>query len=180
MVFLSFLLSCITGCNGYIYVGDGWQNTPEEALSIARSSSTSNEYGIYSVKQMIDTYYISDMAIMYYVSQNETFVEASFVTNSSGQFHFHGYTEEYNLEEPVSFVLNGDPEQWIMYSYFQVNDEGTVFGWKYSTAPSVLVNNKETQSKEYNFECNGKSYCLDYWWCDNIQEEEITISYDTN
>lgn len=163
--------------DGYAYYGDGWQDTPEKALAVAADGTIDDEMRL-TVKNLLDIQYIDDIVTMTFVSKGDTLVTATLVTNEKGQYHFHASSQEENLDSPVTFVLNGDVEQWILSSYFQYNTK--VYGWKYSTAPSVLVNGNKTNTKTYTFNCQGKEWSIDYWWVDLPEQyDEIEITYES-
>ena len=171
-------ISCFSSCSlfedGYLYVGDGWQDTPEKALAQAADDTIEKERML-TVVYLLDKRYIDDIAIMTFVSKDDTLVTATFVANEKLQYHYHGCTEEKLLSEPTGFVLNGDPEQFILFPYQQYNS--AVFGWCYSNA-SFTVNGKTPSKESHSFTCQEKEWTLDYWWVDDIPSNtEISIEY---
>lgn len=177
-VALIISILCFSSCSlvedGYLYVDDGWQDTPEKALAQAADDTIETEQML-TVVYLLDTRYIDDIAIMTFVSKGDTIVTATFVTNEKGQYNYHGCTEEELLSEPTEFVLNGDPKQFILFPYQQYNSE--VFGWCYSSA-SFTVNGITPSKQAHSFTCQGKEWTLDYWWVDDIPSNtEISIEY---
>ncbi len=169
---------CFSSCSlfedGYLYVGDGWQDTPEKALAQAADDTLETEQML-TVVHLLDTRYIDDIAIMTFVSKGDTFVTATFVTNEKGQYHYHGCTEEALLDDPTEFVLNGNTEQFILFPYQQHNS--TVFGWSYATA-LFTVNGRIPNKETHTFTCQDKEWSLDFWWFDDVPSNtEISIEY---
>ena len=171
-------ISCFSSCSlfedGYLYVGDGWQDSPEKALAIAADDTTETEQAL-TIEYLLETRYIDDIAIMTFVSKGDTLVTATFVTNENGQYHYHGHTDEVALRDPTGFVLNGDSEQFILFPYQHYNTK--VFGWCYSSA-SFTVNGKNPDKKTYTFTCQGEKWSLDFWWIDDVSSNtEVTIDF---
>ncbi len=169
---------CFSSCSlfedGYLYVGDGWQDTPEKALTQAADDTMETEQML-TVVHLLDTRYIDDIAIMTFVSKGDTLVTATFVTNEKGQYHYHGCTEETLLNDPTEFVLNGNNEQFILFPYQQHNS--TVFGWSYSTS-LFTVNGRIPNKETHTFTCQDKEWSLDFWWLDDVPSNtEISIEY---
>lgn len=139
-IILIISIFCFNSCSlfedGYLYVGDGWQDTPEKALELEADNTAETEQML-TIASLLDTRHIDDIAIMTFVSKGDTLVTATFVTNEEGQYHYHGCTEEVSLENPTSFVLNGNDEQFILFPYQQYNPK--VFGWSYSTQRSTTL-----------------------------------------
>ena len=178
IIFLLVSILCLNSCglfeDGYLYVGDGWQDTPEKAWAMAADDTIETEQML-TVESLLDTRYIDDIAIMTFVSKGDTLVTATFVTNEKRQYHYHGCTEETLLDDPTEFVLNGNTEQFILFPYQQHNS--TVFGWCYSSA-SFTVNGKTPSKESHSFTCQEKEWTLDYWWVDDIPSNtEISIEY---
>ena len=169
--FLALLSLC--ACNGYLYVGDGWQGSPEEALEIAAQNPLERER--LTVSRLLDTWHVDDMAYMLFISERETLIKADFVTNEKGQFHYHASSEEVLLDTPDTFVLNGDGEQFLLVSYSRYGTQ--VWGYKYSSV-EMTVNGVAPEIKTYTFSCQGKEWSIDRWWIDGVREsDEINIEY---
>ncbi len=178
IILLLVSILCLNSCglfeDGYLYAGDGWQDTPEKALAQAADGTTETEQ-VLTIAYLLETRYIDDIAIMTFVSKGDTLVTATFVTNEKGQYHYHGSTEEVILSEPTEFVLNGESEQFILFPYQHYNTK--VFGWSYSSA-SFTVNGRNPNRKTHTFTCQGKEWSLDFWWIDDVSSEvEMTIEY---
>ena len=162
------LCSCSLLEDGYLYFGDGWQDTPQLALKKEAESSTIDEERVLTVDYLLDTFYMDDMAFMLYVSANETLVSAYFVKNDEGQYHFHAYGEDYLLANPTF----SERESFAAASYSQ---NGTrTYGYKYSVT-QIKVNGAEPKTKTYTFTYEGIEYSIDYWWIDGIDESEEII-----
>ncbi len=160
--------------DGYLYVGDVWRDTPEEALSDAADNPTNDRMTL-TVKKLLDQREIGDITEMFFVSENDTLTNVAFVTNDDGKYCVQGYTEEGALESPSAFVLNGDKDQFILFPYSEEGD--TVFGWCYSSV-SPTVNGIEPSKKTYTFECQGKQWSLDFWWIDDFPKtDEVKIEF---
>lgn len=160
--------------NDYLFVGNVWHDTPEKAL-LQESDNTIDLERSLTVAQLIETRDIEDITIMTFVSQADTLVTVTFVTNEKGQYSFYGYSEENFLDEPTEFLLNGDPNQFILFPYDQYNN--TVWGWCYSNT-ALTVNGTIPTKKNFEFSCQGKNRSIDFWWIDNISPEtDIRIEY---
>lgn len=167
--------------NGYSHSGDVWQDTPEKALAKA-ADLTTETLQILTPKTIIHTVYIEDIVEMAFVSVGDTLVTVTFVTNENGQYSVWGYTEEVWLDSPSMFLLNGDSEQFdfdsdqfIMFPYN--NYKTTFWGWCYS-GHTFTVNGITPAKETYVFDCQGKTWSIDYWRIDNISpESDIQIEY---
>lgn len=161
--------------NNFLFVGNVWKSTPEEALLQEADNSTDAKLSL-SIKQLLDKRKINDIIIMTFVSQNDTLTTVTFVTNNDGLYSVYGYTEEEFLDSPTEYILNGDEDQFILFPY---NKNGsTVFGWCY-TSTSFTVNGITPTTQTYEFDCQGKTRFLDFWWINDFPlDEEITIKYE--
>ncbi len=160
--------------DGYAYYGDVWQDTPEKALA-KEADMTAETLQTLTPKTILQTKRIDDIVEMTFVSIGDTLVSVTFVTNDKGQYCVYGYTEEVWLDDPRSFLMNGDPEQIIMSGYDHYNT--TVFGWCYSSA-SFTVNGMVPSTQTYEFECQSKTWSINYWWIDDVpQDTEVSIEY---
>ena len=167
--------------DGYAHYGDVWQDTPEKAL-MKEADLTTETLQSLTPKTMLHTIYIDDIVEMAFVSIGDTLVTVTFVTNEKGQYSVYGYTEEVWLNSPTMFLLNGDPEQldfdseqFIMFPYNQYNT--TVWGWCY-TGYSFTVNGITPTKQTYIFDCQGKTWSIDYWQIDNFPSEtDVLIEY---
>lgn len=170
MILFTLVLS---SCDG-IYIGDGWQDSPEKALSVAADGTIEDKVTLTPTKTL-DEWHIDDMAFMLFVSESDTLVEADFVTNEKGEFHFRGYSEEALLDKPDALVLNGDEKQFILNPYLQYKN--LTWGYKYSSV-NITVNGQTPEIKTYTFKCQGKEWSIDRWQINGIEENaEIKIEY---
>lgn len=159
--------------NGYLYIGD-WEDTPEAALA-READGTSDDDSLYTVKQLLEKQTFDDLVEMAFISKRDTLVTVSIVINKKGKYHFWGSTEEPFLGDPENFVLNGDPEQFILFPYQHHGD--MVFGWCY-TEVSLTVNGIVPYRRTHTVTCDGKEWSLDYFWLDNVpQDTEVQIEY---
>lgn len=112
---------------------------------------------------------------MLFASENDTLVEADFVTDENGRFHYHGSSEEVILDKPNTFLLNGEEDQFILFSH---NQYGTrVWGYKYSSV-NITINGLTPEIKTYTFSCQGQEWSIDRWWIDDIKgNSEINIEH---
>lgn len=174
-IILIILFTC--SCEG-IFIGDGWQDTPEKALAIAKEDAVLDDESVYSVANLLDSWDIDDKAYMLYISEADTLVEAFFVKNEKGQYHFQGYSEEVEFNSPDSFILNGDSEQFVLSAY---NKEGTyVWGYKFSSV-DITVNGIAPKIETYTFSAQGKEWSIDRWYLDGVNEnDEINIKIVKN
>ena len=167
--------------DGYAHYGDTWQDTPEKALK-KHADYTVETLQTLTPQTVLCTKCIDDIVEMTFVSVGDTLVTVTFVTNDKGQYSVYGYTEELGLDDPGWFVLTGDPrqfdfnaEQFILVPYDSYNT--TVWGWCY-TECSFTVNGVNPFRETYVFDCQGKTWSLDYWWIVDVpSESEVTIEY---
>ena len=75
--------------NKYAYLGNGWKETPEEALEYQCHSGMPSESNKLSVIMHLDTICYTDCARIIYVSEDDTLVNALCVSNSEGKWHQH-------------------------------------------------------------------------------------------
>lgn len=173
VILLALLLLSVvfSSCDGYLYIGDGWKDTPEKALKIAADNPLDEER--LTVRVLLDTWYVDDMAFMLFVSEGDTLVVSDFVTDEKDRFHYHASSEEVMLDKPDTFLLNGEGNQFILSSYSQY---GTlVWGYKYSTV-DITVNGLTPKTKTYTFSCQGQEWSIDRWYIDSVEDNaEITI-----
>lgn len=161
--------------DGFLHIGDVWQNTPEEALS-QRADQTIDTLQTLTIKTLIQKRTIDDITVMAFISNADTLVTVTFITNDNGQYSVYGYTEECDLDNPTEFVLNGKQDQSILFPYKEHNT--TVYGWSYSNT-SFSVGGVLPSTETYKFECQGKEYSLSYWWIDNFPTDiEPSITYN--
>ena len=152
------------------YVGNGWQDTPEKALAIAADSNLDTLQRLTPIN-LLDKFHINERTYMLFVSKGDTLVQASFVTNKEGQYHYEGDTEEIAIDDPDTMILNGDSEQIILFDYFK--DETLVWGYKYSSV-DITVNGIVPQIKTYTFTSDDREWSIDRW-CLNIADENVEI-----
>lgn len=170
LILLLMLTLSIVSC----YVGDGWQDTPKKALEVSADATIDDSERL-TPANPLDEFYINGNAYMLFVSNGDTLVQATFVTNEKGQYHYHGDTEEVFLSAPDTMVLNGDSEQFILFGYF--SDGAEVWGYKYSSV-NITVNGVAPETKTYTFFCEDKEWSIDRWWISDIGEDsEINIEY---
>lgn len=166
---------------GYSLSSHTFKSTPEEALA-QRADSTLETLHTLTPETVLNTVYIDDIVQMTFVSISDTLVTVCFVTNEKGQYSVYGYTEEVWLSSPSMFVLTGDPEnfnfdseKFIFIPYNQHNT--TVYGWCYS-GYQFTVNGIMPSKQTFVFDCEGKTWSLDYWKIDNFPAEtEVLIEY---
>jgi hypothetical protein len=173
IVIISSVVTLMT--KGYLYVGDVWHETVEEALSYAADNPTNDKMTL-TVKELLDKRVIGDIVEMTFVSENDTLTSVSFVINDDEKYCVYGYTEEGVLNSPSEFVLNGDKDQFILFPYSE--HVSTVYGWCYSSV-TPTVNGITPSTETFEFECQGKTWSLDFWWIDDFPSDtEVKIEYD--
>lgn len=180
-------VACQIHLDGYYFAGSG-SSTPEAALKKEAWNAIPPMDEVLTIKTHLDTLYLEDYlassllnsAILFYVSERDTICRAHIFQSKRGKWYFVSYSEESDLDNPTSFIMNGDPEQTI-WSLFGFDDSANkVFGWKYSYAPEVLVNGIPTEKKTYKIEIDGKDRSVDYWWCIDqslVSREDIVLTY---
>lgn len=173
LIFILVVVITLSSCDGGLYTGDGWQDTPEKALEVEADNPL--EEGRLTVAHLLDKWYIDDMAFMFFVSESDTLVEADFVTDEKGRFHYHASSEEVLLDQPDTFILNGEQQQFLLSSYHQYGTR--VWGYKYSSV-EITVNDITPKIETYTFSCQGKEWSIDRWWIEDIDDDtEVNIEY---
>ena len=167
LILLALIVVSMNSC----YVGDVWQDTPEKALSHSETEDPA-----YTIKTMLKTIEIDDIVDMTFVNEADTLTSVSFVTNDKGQYCVSGSSEEILLSDPDTFVVNGDPDQFILFPYGSYHN--TIYGWCYeNVVPSV--NGLTPQMEAYTFECQGELWTLKFWiidGIDNTDNAEVTFN----
>ena len=182
-----FIIFCIVAVwnlvtKGYFRFGNDWMDTPEEALADHAEHAMPDQVSVLTAVKILDTKYIDDIAEIFFVSEDDTLVTATLVTNEKGQYSVWGYSEEVRLDYPSMFLMNGDPEQlnfdsekFVLFPYVSYNT--TVYGWCYS-GYSFTVNGKIPTKETYTFYCQEKTWSIDYWQVEGIgEDEDVTIEY---
>ena len=172
LVVTVIMIFALCSCNVPLFVGDGWQATPEKALSVA-ADATIDTLNTLTPTTVLDTFYIDGMAFMLFVSKGESLVEAEFVTNGKGEYHYLDSIEEVSLDLPDTFVLNGNESQELFTGYFIHGN--TAWGYKYSSA-DITVNGSAPSVKSYTFTAQGKEWRIDRWWIEGVTEESDIIT----
>ena len=166
----------------FVLPSDKWKDTPQEALADEAEFSTIDEDGILEIDQLLDIFYFKDTAEMLYVSEADTLVACTFWRNDNEQFCVAGYSSEDPLDDPHYFVISDDPDQWIGQPYTCLNDEGIVYGYKYSSV-QLFVNDVPVYTKTYTFSLGGKEWSIDYWWAENVEFDkngDCSVTMDTD
>ena len=117
--------------DGYAFWGDVWETSPEKALQKAAEQDL-NTMQTLTPKIIFEKTTFDDIVLMTFLSQNETLVTVTFASNANDLYSVSGWTEEYDLAHPSEFLMDGNPDQWILFPYRR--HDNTVFGWCYSTA----------------------------------------------
>lgn len=147
------------------YFGTGGSDTPEEALSeAAKDGPWADEF---VVKELVDTYDFGDMVEYLFINQYDNLCIAGVYLGSNGKWNCLTSSVESNFDKLSSFILNGSPDQEINAKYHSYGN--TVYGWKLSSTPAILINNQRAGTKTYKIKVNGKDLSIDYWWVDGIQ-----------
>ena len=159
---------------GYAYYGDGWQYSPEEALKIAADQDLETMQTL-TPQIIFKTTTFDDIVLMTFLSKGDTLVSVTFVSNEKGQYHVRGWTEEYDLAHPSEFLIDGDPDQFILFPYKK--HDNVVLGWCYSTA-RFTVNGISPERETFHFDAGGKAYSIDFWMIDEyVSNEDVSIQY---
>lgn len=166
LIFVLLISTISSSCKGPLYIGDGWQDTPEKALKVEADNPL--EEGRLTVATSLDTWHIDDKTFMLFISEDDTLVEASFITNEKGKFHYSSSSEEKSLDNPDTLLLNGEQDQFILFSYNQYGTQ--VWGYKYSSV-EIKVNGITPKTKNYTFTCQGKEWSIDRWWVEDTKED---------
>ena len=162
---------------GYAYYGDVWEPSPERALQKA-AEQDSRTMKTLTPKIHFKKNVVDDIVSMTFLSQCDTLVTVTFVSNEDSLYSVYGWTEEYNLDNPTEFLLNGEPTQFILFPYENYNNK--VFGWCYSTA-KFTVDGATPTRETFSFSVNGKAYSIDFWMIEGYTSNgDATIEYLPN
>lgn len=159
--------------DGYAYYGDGWQKTPEEAITKGYEDSELRP------KNIIDVIYKDEQAIVVYIAENDSFVKATCVTNDDKEWHLQGSTEEADLSKPINFVLTGQETQQLPFAFFVNGSDIGIYGFKYTDTKPLLVNGHEVKTKTYTFNIADNAWSIDLWWYDDVDtvKEAVALTY---
>ena len=157
--------------DGYAYYGDVWETSPERALQKAADRDLQTQ-GTLTPKIHFKKIVLDDIVSMTFLSESDTLVTVTFVSNEDGLYSVYGWTEEYDLDNPASFLINGESTQFILFPYEEHNN--TIFGWCYTTA-KFTVDGATPTRETFNFSIDGKAYSIDFWII-----EEHTSNSDAN
>ena len=165
LILICLMIFSLFACDG-IYIGYGWQDTPEKALKIAADSPIDGESLTPSL--VLDTWYVEDRAFMLFVSEVGWLTEAEFVTNEKGQYHFRGFSEG----TPDSFII-GEENEFASCSQYRT----CIWGYTYSS-DRITINGIEPEFQSYVFKADGKEWAIDRFVVEGIDENiEIDIEY---
>ena len=168
LALICLMIFLLSACDG-IYIGDGWQDTPENALKIAADNPIDGESLTPSL--LLDTWYVEDRAYMLFISEAGLLTEAEFVTNRKGQYHFRGFSEG----TPDSFIF-GEENEFASYSRYKTY----IWGYTYSS-DRITVNSIAPEIKSYVFTSEGKEWTINRFWVEGLDENtEINIEYAIN
>lgn len=160
--------------DGYAYSGNVWESSPERALEKAAEQDSETMQTL-TPQIIFDKTTLDDIVLMTFLSENDTLVTVTFVSNENDYYSVYGWTEEYDLAQPSEFLLDGSPNQFILFPYQKHNN--VVFGWCYSTA-QFTVNGISPTRKTFNFDLHGTMYSIDFWTVDGqISDDNIFIEY---
>ena len=163
--------------NGYAYYGDVWASSPEIALQKA-AEQDSQTMETLTPQITFKKTVIDDILLMTFLSESDTLVTVTFVSNEDGQYSVSGWTEEYDLDHPTEFLLNGDPNQFILFPYQEHSN--TVLGWCYSSARFTVDGITPTR-ETFSFSVEGKTYSVDCWIIEeHLSDGDIAIEYIPN
>jgi len=163
--------------DGYAYYGDVWEPSPERALQ-KEAERDSQTMETLTPKIHFKKFVVDDMVSMTFLSESDTLVTVTFVSNEDGLYSVYGWTEEYDLDDPKEFLLNGEPSQFILFPYEEHNN--TVFGWCYSTA-KFTVDGATPTRETFKFSANGKTYSIDFWMIEeHTSNGDAAIEYLPN
>ena len=160
--------------NGYAFYGDVWALSPEKALKKAAEQDHETMQTL-TPKIMLKHSNFDDIVVMTFLSKNDTLVTVTFVSNEDNLYSVSGWTEEWDLDNPSEFLINGDPNQFILFPYQKHNN--VVYGWCYTNA-QFSVNGISPARETFSFDVGEKTYSIDFWMVDEyISDEDISIQY---
>lgn len=163
--------------DGYAYYGDVWESSPERALQKATEQDFQTMETL-TPKINFKKTVIDDIVLMTFLSESDTLVTVTFVSNEDGQYSVYGWTEEYDLDHPTEFLLSGEPNQLILFPYQEHNN--IVLGWCYSTA-RFTVDGATPTRETFSFSANGKTYSIDFWMIEgHTSNGDAAIEYLPN
>ena len=163
--------------NGYAYYGDVWEISPERALQKAADRDLQTQATL-TPKIHFKKIIVDDIVSMTFLSESDTLVTVTFVSNEDGLYSVYGWTEEYDLDNPGAFLINGESNQFILFPYKEHNN--TVWGWCYTTA-KFTVDGVTPTRETFSFSANEKTYSIDFWMIEgHTSNGDPTIEYLPN
>lgn len=177
MLIIAFFVIKALLNDGYAYYGDVWASSPEIALQKA-ADQDSQTMETLTPKITFKQTVIDDILLMTFLSEADTLVTVTFVSNEDGKYSIYGWTEEYDLDHPTEFLLNGDPNQFILFPYQEHSN--TVLGWCYSSARFTIDGITPTR-ETFSFSVQGKTYNVDCWMIEERSSDgDVAIEYIPN
>ncbi len=158
--------------DGYAFYGDVWEDTPEKALQKAAEQDSETMQTLTS-QIIFEKTTLDDIVLMTFLSKNDTLVTVTFVTNEKEQYSVSGWTVEYDLAHPSEFLIDGNPNQFILFPYQKHGN--IVLGWCYSTA-RFTVNGVYPERKTFSFDIQGTTYSIDFWNIE-ILDDSVSMEY---
>ena len=160
--------------DGFAYYGDVWASSPEIALQKA-AEQDSQTVETLTPQITFNQTAIDNVLLMTFLSEANTLVTVTFVSNEDGQYSVSGWTEECDLDHPTEFLLNGDLDQFILFPYQEYGT--TVLGWCYSSA-RFTVNGIAPTRETFSFSVQGETYSVDYWMIEeHVSNGAVDIEY---
>ena len=177
ILFIAIIVSSVIKSllnDGYAYYGDVWASSPEIALQKS-ADQDSQTMKTLTPKTTFKKIVIDDILLMTFLSESDTLVTVTFVTNEDEQYSVSGWTEEYDLDHPTEFLLSGESDQFILFPYQEHGD--TVLGWCYSFA-KFTVNGITPTRETFSFSEHGKTYSVDFWMIEgHVIDGDVDIEY---
>ena len=157
------------------YFGEGGSDTPVNALIEASKDGPWADELV--VKERIDAYDFDDMIEYLFINQYDDLCVAGVYLDNNGKWTCLTSSVENDLNDPHSFILDGNFNQEINAKYHAY--DGIVYGWKLSSAPDILINEQKVNTKTYKIKIDGKDWSIDYWWIDvvNLSEDGLVASF---
>ena len=173
ILFVGILLFCLL----YFDVG-GYYDTPLEALDAEKDACTlytgsylSDE--LFSVHELIDIIDVEDVVKILYVSKADTFCLATCkYNNSRKKWSYRSLWHHDSIEgTPYGYIYQkGDPLEDV-----GSRRENTVWGLKIVDGSILYVNGVKSNVKKYDFYFKGKNQEIEFWYVENIFEEDYTV-----
>ena len=158
---------------GGAYIGAGWKSSPEEVFDYAIRSgyyntSINQKQDSLKIRRLIDVLEFENEIYYIYISEANTFCVFNIAHDTDKDLYHEEYLQVFLYDENLVPTSECDGHLWG-YNHNITGDESTIFGFMQTgIAQAYYVNDKKAEVKIYEFEDNGKTYSVDYWYVSGL------------